>query len=70
MMIQPGNKYVFEDGNFIEVIQIKSGEFNGENTQIVTYNIGGPRNLPRKLVMDVNEFISNFGHLFEVNDNQ
>lgn len=60
-----GKKYKFEDGNYIEVIQIKSGEFQGENTQIVTYNIGGPRNLPRKLVMDINQFISNFGHLFE-----
>jgi len=60
-----GKKYKFEDGNYIEVIQIKSGEFNGENTQIVTYNIGGPRSLPRKLVMEINQFISNFGHLFE-----
>ena len=69
-MIKQGDRYQFEDGNFIEVIQIKNGEFQGENTQIVTYNIGGPRNLPRKLVMDVNEFISNFGHLFEHNDQQ
>lgn len=69
-MIKAGNKYKFEDGNFIEVIQVKSGEFNGENTQIVTYHIGGPKNLPRKLVMEVNEFISNFGHLFEGNEPQ
>lgn len=67
-MIQQGDRYQFEDGNFLEVVQIKNGEFNGENTQIVTYNIGGPRGLPRKLVMDINEFISNFGHLFEDND--
>jgi hypothetical protein len=66
-MIEQGSRYKFEDGNYIEVVQIKHGEFNGENTQIVTYNIGGPRNLPRKLVMEVNEFISNFGHLFEDN---
>jgi len=60
-----GKKYIFEDNNYIEVIQIKSGEFNGENTQIVTYNIGSPRGVPRKLVMEINQFISNFGHLFE-----
>lgn len=64
-MIKQGDKYTFEDGNYIEVIQIKNAEFNGENTQVVTYNICGPRSLPRKLVMDINEFISNFGHLFE-----
>lgn len=69
-MISQGLKYKFEDGNYIEIVQIKSGEFNGENTQIVTYNIGGPRNLPRKLVMEINEFISNFGHLFEDNNPQ
>lgn len=66
-MIKQGDRYQFEDGNFIEVVQIKNGEFNGENTQIVTYNIGGTRNLPRKLVMDINQFISNFGHLFTDN---
>jgi hypothetical protein len=60
-----GKKYKFEDGNYIEVIQIKSGEFNGENTQIVTYNIGGPKDVPRKLVMDINQFVNNFGHLFQ-----
>jgi len=60
-----GKKYKFEDGNYIEVIQIKSGEFNGENTQIVTYNIGGPKDAPRKLVIDINQFVNNFGHLFQ-----
>jgi hypothetical protein len=63
-MIKAGDKFTFEDGNYIEVIQIKNGEFEGENTQIVTYNISGPRSLPRKLVMEINVFISNFGHLF------
>lgn len=67
-MISQGLKYKFEDGNYIEIVQVKTGEFNGENTQIVTYNIGGPKNLPRKLVMEINEFISNFGHLFEDNN--
>lgn len=63
--IVPGKRYQFEDGNYIEVIQIKYGEMNGENTNIVTYLIGSPKGIPRKLVMDINQFISNFGHLFE-----
>lgn len=64
-MIKQGDRYVFEDGNHIEVIQIKNAEYQGENSQLVTYTIGGPRSLPRKLVMEINEFISNFGHLFD-----
>lgn len=64
-MIKPGDKYQFEDGNFIEIIQIKNGEFDGELTQLVTYHIGGNRSIPRKLVMNMYQFVSNFGHLFE-----
>lgn len=63
-MIKTGDYFKFEDGGYIEVIQIKNAEYEGENTQIVTYNIGGPRTLPRKLVMEINQFIGNFGHLF------
>ena len=66
-MIKAGDHFKFEDGGYIEVIQIKNAEYQGENTQIVTYNIGGPKNLPRKLVMEINQFISNFGHLFTDN---
>lgn len=65
-MIKAGDKYQFEDNNYIEILQIKNAEHQGENTQIVTYIIGGPKNLPRKLVMGINEFLSNFGHLFGV----
>ena len=64
-MIKQGDKFTFEDSNFIEVLQIKNAEIQGENSQLVTYLIGGPKNLPRKLVMEVNQFISNFGHLFD-----
>jgi hypothetical protein len=65
MNFKPGDRYNFDDGGYIEVIQIKNAEHQGENTQMVTYYIGGPKNLPRKLVMEVNQFISNFGHLFQ-----
>ena len=67
-MIKAGDSYRFEDGSLIQVIQIKQAEYQGENTQIVTYTINGPMDLPRKLVMEVNQFISNFGHLFTDND--
>ena len=69
-MIKPSDRYQFEDGGYIEVIQIKNAEHQGENTQMVTYIIGGPKNLPRKLVMEVNQFISNFGHLFADKDDK
>lgn len=69
-MIKQGDQYTFEDGSTIHVIQIKNAEYQGENTQIVTYTISGPKDLPRKLVMEVNEFISNFGHLFTDNSDK
>ena len=69
-MINAGDYFRFEDGGYIEVIQINNAEHQGENTQIVTYNIGGPKNLPRKLVMEINQFISNFGHLFADKDDK
>jgi hypothetical protein len=55
-----GKKYTFEDGNTIEIIQVKMRE-EGET---VTYLIGGPSDLPRKLVMQLPTFLQNFGHLF------
>jgi hypothetical protein len=68
--IKRGDRYQFEDGNYIEVIQIKTAEYQNEVTEMVTYHISGPRSLPRKLVMEINQFISNFGHLFEDNSNK
>lgn len=69
-MIKVGDSFKFEDGSSIHVIQIKNAEYQGENTQLVTYTISGPMDLPRKLVMEVNVFISNFGHLFADNDDK
>jgi hypothetical protein len=56
--------YTFEDGNWITVIQIK----RRDNQQLITYNIGGSNNLPRKLIMEINEFVMTYGHLFGIND--
>ena len=64
-----GKKYVFDDGNVIEVIQIKPREVDGQTTPCVTYQIYQGANLPRKLILSISEFLGNFGHLFGY-DNQ
>lgn len=56
-----GKSYIFEDNNSIEVIQIKS---RSEDICLVTYLIRQGPGIPRKLVMEYNEFIGNYGHLF------
>ena len=67
-MIKVGDSFKFDDGSSIHIIQIKNAEYQGENTQMVTYTTSGPMDLPRKLVMEINFFISNFGHLFTDNN--
>jgi hypothetical protein len=56
-----GKKYIFEDGNSIEVIQIKS---RNEEHHLVTYHVQQGPGIPRKLVMELNEFVGTYGHLF------
>jgi hypothetical protein len=59
-----GKSYSFDDGNVIEVIQLKVREVEGEAMPCVTYQIYQSGNLPRKLILNLPEFINNFGHLF------
>lgn len=60
-----GKSYTFEDGNKIEVIQVKKTD-EDRGGHLVTYLISqGSLNLPRKLVMTIKEFMDNFGHLFK-----
>lgn len=66
MMLKKGDKYNFEDGNVIEVVELKYREVNGENTQCVTYKIYQGTNLPRQLIMTMKEFLDSFGHLFGI----
>jgi len=56
-----GKKFSFEDGALIEVIQIKERE----DGKWVHYFISMNSNLPRKLVMKLEEFNNTFGHLFK-----
>jgi hypothetical protein len=55
-----GKVHVFPDGNKLEIIQTKI-----RDTGLwVTYLIHDGPGIPRKLVMHVEEFRENFGHLF------
>lgn len=60
-----GKTFTFDDGHYIEVLQVRLRDYNGEPTIMVTFNTyqGGP--MLRKSVMILGEFISTFGHLFE-----
>ena len=60
-----GMKHKFEDGDSIEVIQLKS---RNDEIHLVTYHIQQGPGIPRKLVMELNEFIDTYGHLFEVEE--
>lgn len=55
-----GKIYTFEDGNQIEVIQVRQRE----EEEWVTYLVRQGPGIPRKLVMPISEFMSTYGHLF------
>ena len=57
-----GIKHQFEDGDSIEVMQVKS---RNEELHLVTYHIQQGPGIPRKLIMELNEFIDTYGHLFQ-----
>ncbi len=57
-----GLKHQFEDGDSIEVMQVKS---RNEELHLVTYHIQQGPGIPRKLIMELNEFIGTYGYLFE-----
>ena len=57
-----GLKHQFEDGDSIEVIQVNS---RNEELHLVTYHIQQGPGIPRKLIMELNEFIDTYGHLFQ-----
>lgn len=60
-----GKSYTFDDGSKIEIIQVKLTDDN-RGKFLVTYLISQGPNLPRKLIMGVDEFIGTFGHLFNI----
>ena len=60
-----GQFYVFEDGNKIEVIQVKKTD-EDRGDYLVTYHVSRGPNIPQKLVLPVAEFLSYYSHLFDV----
>lgn len=55
-----GTEYVFPDGKKLEVIQVK----RRDTGPWISYLIHDGPGVPKKLVMHVEEFRENFGHLF------
>lgn len=55
-----GKSYEFEDGDRIEVVQVK----RRDNGPWITYHIYQGPGIPRKLLMTAEEFENTYGHLF------
>lgn len=62
-----GECYVFEDGDKIEVIQVKSRSPEEYDTLVTCHVTQGP-GISRKLVMNVKEFVDTYGHLFGITE--
>jgi len=60
-----GKYYTFEDGNKIEVIQVKKTD-EDRGGYLVTYHVTHGPSIPQKLVLPVKEFLSYYSHLFDV----
>ena len=55
-----GKSYTFEDGDRIEVVQVK----RRDTGPWITYHIYQGPGIPRKLLMTAEEFDVTYGHLF------
>ena len=58
-----GKSYLFEDGISITVLEVKTRD---EGVQWVHYATSQSNSIPKKLQMEANEFVSTYGHLFDV----
>lgn len=58
-----GKQHIFDDGNSITVIQVKVRD---GNIPWVTYHLQNGPGIPRKEVMQIDQFVDMFGHLFGV----
>jgi hypothetical protein len=56
-----GKIFTFDDGDSIEVIQVK----RRDTGPWVTYHIIQGSSIPRKMVMSLEEFMNTYGHLFK-----
>ena len=55
-----GKTYTFEDGDRIEVVQVK----RRDTGPWITYHVYQGPGIPRKLLMTADEFDITYGHLF------
>ncbi len=60
-----GKHYVFDDGNKIEIIQVKKTD-EDRGDYLVTYHVTRGPSIPQKYVLPVAEFLNYYSHLFEV----
>jgi hypothetical protein len=60
-----GKYYVFEDGNKIEVIQVKKTD-EDRGDYLITYHVTHGPSIPQKLVLPVAEFLNYYSHLFDI----
>lgn len=56
-----GKSFTFDDGDSIEIIQVK----RRDDGPWITYHIQQGPGIPRKLLMSAPEFMDTFSHLFE-----
>lgn len=56
-----GRFYQFDDGDKIEVIQVKE---RNQDEQLITIHLTQGPGIPRKLVLSPVQFIDMYGHLF------
>lgn len=59
-----GKIHTFEDGDKIEVVQVK----RRDTGPWVTYHIYQGPGIPRKMLMEAEEFSQTYGHLFGIED--
>lgn len=55
-----GKFYVFDDGNRIDIIQVR----RRDDGPWVTYHVTQSNGIPRKLLLSLTEFVEHYGHLF------
>ena len=60
-----GKFYIFDDGNKIEIIQVKKTDEN-RGDYLVTYHVTHGPSIPQKLVLPVAEFLGYYSHLFNL----
>lgn len=60
-----GKKYTFEDGDSLEVIQVK---WRGDEDYLISVLMHQGPGIPRKLVLPIKDFMETYGHLFGLSE--